>query len=137
MKFSHTLSLNANPDWEKHYIDYASLKKVINEIEAKTHGDGLENPQKIFLDKLTKMVKHVREFYDKTLAELEREMSRLQPALEKSASQHDLPAMQAGGTERSPLLKSSLSPKELEDTRAEICDMFTRYHNLDVYRELK
>jgi phosphate transporter len=33
MKFAHTLSLNSNPDWAKHYIDFSGLKKVVNSIK--------------------------------------------------------------------------------------------------------
>lgn len=138
MKFSHTLSLNANPDWERHYIDYAGLKKVINETETQAHVEGdLENPPKKFLEKLTKMIKHVREFYDMKLAELEDEMTRLQPDLEKSASEQNLASMlPETDEETAPLLKASLRPSVFEDKRAEICDMFTRYHNLEMFGEL-
>jgi len=133
MKFSHTLSLNANPDWESDYIDYAALKKTINEISAKTHGEGLENPQTIFLQKLTKMVKHVHDFFYAKQAELEKEMARLQPILEKSASQQNLQGL---SDEDTPLLKPTIAQSMLEDKRAEICDMFTRCHNLKMFGEL-
>lgn len=162
MKFSHTLSLNANPDWERHYIDYANLKKLINETDAQAHNnsirptaaavtiadgeDGsstsLEQHElaKKFLEKLLKQVVHVREFYDEKLAELEQEMARLQPILEKSASQQNLAGMggDAGDNsgEAAPLLKAALKPADLEDRRAEICDMFTRFHNLEMFAEL-
>ena len=138
MKFSHTLSLNANPDWEKDYIDYADLKKRINELHSQAHEEGepLENAETLFLQKLSKMANHVREFFYQKLTELEEEMARLQPVLEKSASQQNLAAIAEG--ESSPLLKPApaLVPKVLEDKRAEICDMVTRYHNLKMYGEL-
>ena len=133
MKFSHTLSLNANPDWEEDYIDYAALKKKINEINAKTHEEGLENPKAIFLEKLTRMVKHVHDFFYTKHAELEKEMTRLQPILEKSASQQNLQGLT---DEDTPLLKPTIAQSMLEDKRAEICDLFTRYHNLQLYGEL-
>lgn len=137
MKFSHTLSLNANPDWESHYVDYATLKKKINELNAQAHEDGhpLENLREVFLAKLSKMVLHVREFFYKEHAKLEEEMARLQPILEKSASQQNLEGL-AEGEESTPLLKASLGPSVLEDKRSEICDLFTRYHNLQMYGEL-
>ena len=133
MKFSHTLSLNANPDWESDYIDYAALKKTINEINAKTHEEGVENPETIFLEKLTKMVKHVHDFFFAKLDELEKEMTRLQPILEKSASQQNLHGL---NDEDTPLLKPTIAQSILEDKRSEICDMFTRYHNLKMFGEL-
>ena len=84
MKFSHTLSLNANPDWEKHYIDYASLKKVINEAAVGESGTA------DFLTKLLENVTVVREFYYRKLGELNQELAKLKPLLEKSASTLDL-----------------------------------------------
>lgn len=137
MKFSHTLSLNANPDWESDYVDYAGLKKKINELQAQAHEDGsnLENLREVFLSKLTKMVAHVHDFFYDKCSELEKEMARLQPILEKSASQQNLEIF-AEGQESTPLLKPSLGASVLEDKRAEICDLFTRYHNLQMYGEL-
>lgn len=93
MKFSHTLSLNSNPDWAEHYIDYAGLKKVINEVKAyrssevdKDEEGILADRREIFLNKLTPMVSQVRLFYDQKKAELDAEMARLWPLLEKSNS---------------------------------------------------
>lgn len=136
MKFSHTLSLNANPDWENDYVDYAGLKKKINELNNQAHEDGhpVENLREIFLKKLTKMVSHVRDFFYDKQVELNKEMTRLQPILEKSASQQNLAGLGEG--EETPLLKPSLAPSDLEDRRAEICDLFTRLHNLKMYAEL-
>lgn len=117
MKFSHTLSLNANPDWAEHYIDYASLKKVINEVDS-SKGQGttttsiredsdtesllattlppLLNPdgQDTFLAKLMENVLHVRDFYYNKLAECNGELIRLQPILEKSASALDFAVLE-------------------------------------------
>ena len=39
MKFSHTLSLNSNPDWVDHYLDYAGLKKDISDIRERCDVD--------------------------------------------------------------------------------------------------
>lgn len=152
MKFSHTLSLNSNPDWEKHYIDYAGLKKVIHEVqsegptlpgEASDEEDHTEHLRQIFLSKLTPMVSGVRLFYDRKKGELDMEMARLQPMLERSSSYFSLASLD----ETTPLnpsnsiikLKSttSLATKvNLEDQRREICDMFTQYHNLKQYADL-
>ena len=98
MKFSHTLSLNSNPDWAEHYIDYAGLKKVINEAQA-YRGDSDDPEQiqddrrEIFLSKLTPMVANVRHFYDQKKAALDVEMARLRPLLEKSSSRLSLASL--------------------------------------------
>lgn len=159
MKFSHTLSLNANPDWAKHYVDYPSLKKLINEVvDSSAHpdpkdsssalGDLAEEPslvlegQNQFLNKLLENVTGVREFYYQKLAELNRNMFQLKPILEKSASTLDLVTL---ANEESSLLRSRQmksvakfddSTHNLEDIRREICDMFTQYHNLQTYASL-
>ncbi len=110
MKFSHTLSLNANPDWAEHYIDYASLKKLIKESAAVATVDEeilVQESQTKFLQKLMEMVTTVREFYYKTLGELNQELARLKPILEKSASYLDLAeAATADATEDTSLLRS-------------------------------
>ena len=33
MKFTHSLNLNAVPDWAEHYVNYSQLKKIIYQIE--------------------------------------------------------------------------------------------------------
>jgi phosphate transporter len=176
MKFSHTLSLNSNPDWENHYIDYAGLKKVIHEVQSEaqvlpTHDhdhehdhagdddeeeDRKEHLRQTFLSKLTPMVSGVRLFYDRKKGELDIEMARLQPLLERSSSYFSLASLDA--YETTPLnsnsnssnssssklklkLKSATSLANnvhvnLEDQRREICDMFTQYHNLKQYADL-
>jgi phosphate transporter len=156
MKFSHTLSLNANPDWAEHYIDYASLKKLIKESAAVATVDEeilVQESQTKFLQKLMEMVTTVREFYYKTLGELNQELARLKPILEKSASYLDLAeAAAADATEDTSLLRSrklkslttikeksgtdSNNDSNLEQIRREICDMFTQYHDLQTYAQL-
>jgi phosphate transporter len=142
MKFSHTLSLNANPDWAKHYVDYAGLKKIINEAQAHKAGDTESDPEavqesrrELFLNKVTPMVSLVRQFYDQKKAELDIEMARLRPQLAKSESRMSL----ANLSERTPLVSSnSLAAMgiNLEDQRRAICDLYTQYHSLRQYAEL-
>jgi len=104
MKFSHTLSLNANPDWTDHYIDYASLKKLINELESSittttTEDDGISDEdvevqrRELFLQKLTKMMTKVRHFYESKRCELDANLSRLKSILERD-EQHQQHAHQ-------------------------------------------
>jgi phosphate transporter len=145
MKFSHTLSLNANPDWINHYIDYAGLKKVINDVSASMQGgvelSALQQQQcrQTFLEKLEQMVTSIRDFYYEKLAEMDNEFSRLRSTMENFKSVDD----NNGSVEMSPLLKhsslrsvSELTRSELEDLRRQICDLFTKYHNLQTYASL-
>ncbi|KAI9034503.1 SPX domain-containing protein [Hyaloraphidium curvatum] len=37
MKFTHSLNLNAVPEWQDHYINYSMLKKLIYQIEKPSH----------------------------------------------------------------------------------------------------
>ena len=38
MKFSHSIQLNASPEWREHYLAYSHLKKIIYAIEKATLG---------------------------------------------------------------------------------------------------
>ena len=228
MKFSHTLSINSNPDWDGYYIDYAALKKVINEISSEKqkllaqHADAegvdiddieaYEESLTIqlrtkFLKKIEKMVHKIRDFYDLQFNEMNDEMLRLKPILEKSYASsdalYDLGIVETtssggGGKEEAeaegiPLLPGRREPKKKKSTststvlqsapvsmdrpprrlrsrtvltklaegepstdtsvilppsssyarqrsaetiRREICDLYTRYHNLKTFGEL-
>lgn len=163
MKFSHTISLNANPDWAEHYIDYAGLKKVINEVQeyrGSAGEDGNVDPdpewlqeerRDIFLGKVSKMVGRVREFYDRKKAELDVEMARLRPVLERSSSRMGLALLDESAPlvaptpirGNRPLRRNMVSVDglarrgvDLEDRRREICDLFTQYHSLQQYADL-
>ena len=148
MKFSHTLSLNANPDWADHYIDYAALKKLIHEIESSEIGDSEDENhhpgQEIFLQKLTKQVQEVRKFYDTKHSELDSQLSILQPMLEKSSSRLSLLSLldeaSNGNNELTPLKSvrsvDQLHGIDLQQERSEICDMFVQYDALQKFAEL-
>ena len=120
MKFSHTLSINSNPDWDGYYIDYAALKKVINElssekqqqqhVDAEVDVDDAEQEEAYeealtlqlrtkFLKKIEKMVHKIREFYDLQFNEMNDEMLRLKPILEKSYASSDALYDLGGGGE--------------------------------------
>lgn len=164
MKFSHTLSLNSNPDWAKHYIDYAGLKKIINEVSTKyqsylrrttsrndddssVSSNETENPsvegEAEFLQRLMENVNMTTSFYLVKLSEIHEELATLKPVLEKSASTLDLLTMMAD--EHSSLLgrrnMKSLTllqngVRDMEDIRREICDLFTQFHNLQTFASL-
>lgn len=152
MKFSHTLSLNSNPDWVDHYIDYAGLKKDISDIRERSDHPrqkdvgGYEESiadeaRDEFLSKLTSMASGVRQFYDQKKADLDTELARIQPLLERSSSRASLVSL-ASLDEKTPLTRSMKSTSSLasglnlEDQRRTICDMFTQYHGLKQFAEL-
>lgn len=153
MKFSHTLSLNANPDWADHYIDYAGLKKKIN--EAAEGGEDVESEirRTKFLSKLTDMVVKARAFYDEKRAQLDRQLAHLQAHLEVDAGKtrgttvgDDFNPAKEG----TPLLllksvsklelksrsSANLTGVDFETRHREICDLFTQYHSLRTFIEL-
>lgn len=155
MKFSHTLSLNSNPDWAAAgaYLDYAGLKKVINELEQDVQTSpqtrDTEQCRRIFLGKLQKQIVTIRDFYQHKRGELDVLLAQLQSTLAlRTASSRTEPGSTFGdsehplslpttshGHEQSPLL-STTSSLDLEDARRSICDLFVQYHSLKTYASL-
>ena len=145
MKFSQTLTLNANPDWEGQYLDYANLKKVINELFANSQQNdhqGTKQPRDVFLEKLEGMMQSIRDFYYEKRQEMDEQMAELTHKLERKASDTTL-ATFAEDEELTPLnddvaLLGVLNPNllssvELDEIRREICQLYVDYHNLQLY----
>lgn len=129
MKFSHTLSLNANPDWAKHYIDYAGLKKIINESNSNAEE---------FLDRLRNNIDEIRGFFFKKRDELAADFERVQILVDSSRMpvKENTALLSKLRTSHSMNSLSGLSSIQIEDIRREICDLYTQYHNLKVYASL-
>ncbi|KAJ3215380.1 fumarase fum1 [Clydaea vesicula] len=82
MKFSHSIQLNANPDWIDYYLSYSNLKKLIYVIEKNTlgittdeevsvnldldHSDAPKGTTAHFVVALDEQLLKITEFYKKT-----------------------------------------------------------------------
>eukprot|EP00523_Entomoneis_sp_CCMP467_P007249 CAMPEP_0168727390 /NCGR_PEP_ID=MMETSP0724-20121128/5154_1 /TAXON_ID=265536 /ORGANISM="Amphiprora sp., Strain CCMP467" /LENGTH=773 /DNA_ID=CAMNT_0008774223 /DNA_START=131 /DNA_END=2452 /DNA_ORIENTATION=- len=164
MKFSQTLALNANPDWEGRYLDYAGLKKLINEWsnneQAQQHHKGLdEDPSFVFLQTIEQQMFLIRDFYYENREEMDNELSVLQGVLQptmiesprdmsRQASLEEVLTPIDEFDETTPILDkrkgqdlyklstTDLSPSEVEEVRRQICELYTKYHNLYLYASL-
>lgn len=66
MKFSHTIKLNATPEWQRYYLDYSHLKKLIYAIE---HEPSTESTN-AFFNSLDAELDKIRQFILKTTQQL-------------------------------------------------------------------
>ncbi|KAI8339045.1 SPX domain-containing protein [Chlamydoabsidia padenii] len=89
MKFSHSLILNAVPDWIEYYIDYDHLKKIVYKIErirvqsqsetrdTSTAKQRIENDNEMFLEELDKQLDKITDFFHKKSSEILQDASTL------------------------------------------------------------
>ncbi|KAG1465789.1 hypothetical protein G6F56_004817 [Rhizopus delemar] len=94
MKFSHTLQLNAVPEWIDNYVNYDTLKKLIFQLE-KEHVEDINNgsdPEKMvdhkedgearFLNALDAQLEKVFDFYTQKETELYRMLDDIEAEVE-------------------------------------------------------
>ncbi|KAI9315563.1 SPX domain-containing protein [Dichotomocladium elegans] len=93
MKFSHSLRLNAVPEWAEHYVDYENLKKMIFDFEKRhiqeiNHSrDDEEKGSEIdedanFTKALDVQLDKVVSFYDNMVSSLEMQLADLEASIE-------------------------------------------------------
>ncbi|GAA5811670.1 hypothetical protein MFLAVUS_005111 [Mucor flavus] len=96
MRFSHTLQLNAVPEWVDSYVNYDSLKKIIFQLE-KEHVDDLNistdpelaleharDGEAKFISALDNQLEKVIEFYTHKESELYNMLNKLETQIEGS-----------------------------------------------------
>jgi phosphate transporter len=153
MKFSHTLALNSVPEWKDEYVDFVSLKKLINKLDSQKQDNNairddiydelsevklhkLDHSVGVFLQKVETSAMAVAEFYDKQRSELDSDLSSLQTKTAHKGSYLELIPLLQRRNSRGSRAVSEMSAPELETIRREITDLYSQYHNLKTYAKL-